>query len=374
MIPFPVLFSGPGFSLDAFMASQTDGLYYDTTQLDRFFQGTTSGNPLADDIGEAIGLALDQRTWQGATLSAYAYSQPELANVATQTLNNATGSQSNGGWNITATGDFAGVRQGFNVAVGDVIRIDFEWSGNDEGNNIYAVFGTWNVFTGSTAASGSATLFMVATAANTNGVQVFASPTTAGETIFFKINSIKRIAGNHGVQLTGGNRPLRQTAGAKFDGSDDSWLTTLLAGSGANFIVARVSVPSTLSGTQVIAGVYGGASDYGFLGVAITGELRYGAGATLETVPESGDLRDQEVVIGVSIQGTIARVMLPNGSTIDKTISGSVNTNLAFRVGAMNTLGTAANHFAGGVKKLAVGREFLTPTKFQQIRNAMLAA
>ena len=61
----PVLGQGAGFSIDAFMAAQSDGLYFDTTKLDRFFQEST-GPTLTDSVGYAIGLGLDQRTWAKA--------------------------------------------------------------------------------------------------------------------------------------------------------------------------------------------------------------------------------------------------------------------------------------------------------------------
>src|SRR5690606_7271653 len=71
------LSKGGGIDLNAFMAAQSDGLWFDFTQTDRLFQENVGPTP-ANDPGEVIGLAMSQRVWGGKTLAELLAGQPEL--------------------------------------------------------------------------------------------------------------------------------------------------------------------------------------------------------------------------------------------------------------------------------------------------------
>lgn len=187
--------------------------------------------------------------------------------------------------------------------------------------------------------------------------------TTAGQPIG-RVND-RRTGPNsprNATQATAGSRPAFQTTGAAFDGTADNLLTDYVAGVGANFIVVKVTVPGSLSATQAVAG----SSDLriAFLGVSSGGQARSGFGTSV--VSAGPDLRGTEAVIGVSTDGATDRIFV-NGVLANERASVFTPTATPLRVGCTNSFGTAANFWGGSIKRIVVGREFLTLERFNQI-------
>lgn len=174
------------------------------------------------------------------------------------------------------------------------------------------------------------------------------------------------------TQATTSLKPKYQTTGAAFDGSDDNLLTGYTAGAAENFIVAKVTVPATISGTQVIAGArtVAGARTNLYLGLwPATGGLLFGVGDA-EVAP-AGDLRGTVATIGISFNGAAVRAFV-NGSIVSETArSGSVTTSVAYRLGAVNQEGSAAYYFGGSIKSIVAGRQLLDLDTFNKIAAAL---
>lgn len=190
-----------------------------------------------------------------------------------------------------------------------------------------------------------------------------------------RANDLRVGAGSphNGIQSSASLRPLRQTTGAKFDGSDDNWLTTYTAGSGANFIVALVDVPASIS-TNLFCGASNSGADRFFLGVDTSGVVIGGVGAVSTSVIRGTvDRRGTQVVVGISCDGSTSRLFDDDAMPYEAAQSGAPTTAVPFRIGAYNNLGSASLFFGGSIKKLVAGREFLTLARYQQIRNALLA-
>lgn len=181
---------------------------------------------------------------------------------------------------------------------------------------------------------------------------------------------------NNATQGTASLKPTRQTTGAKFDGSDDNWLTTYLNGAAGNFIVALVSVPASLSALQIVAGARASAASRFLLGFESTfGVLVAGVGATAVGsggLAGSTNRRGTEVVVGLSCNGSIVRLFDDNTQVIETAQSGSVDTTVPYRIGCFNDNGSASSFFGGSVKKLVAGRELLALDRYLQIRNALI--
>ena len=363
---------GGGFNLDAFMAAQADGLYFDTTKTDRFFQENT-GPTLADDVGEAMGLALSQRAWNGQTLA-------EVLAAATEKVANGdfasdTAWTKGAGWSIAggvavhATGNTAGLTQPSTLTVGRRYRVMFDVVGSTAGSIRLETGSAADEKTDNLSGNGTKVAYLVAGAF----VNISFIPFSTFDGSIDNV-SIKEVPGKHGIQATGTLKPTRQTTGAKFDGADDSWLTSYMAAAGENFIVALVDVPASLSGTQFIAGATGASlANACLLGITSAGRVGAGVGSKLPATQEgTSDVRGQTVAVGLSFDGSIVKVFVNDSEEFAGAQSGTATTLVPLRIGAFNNNGTAANFFGGAVKKLVAGREFLTLGRYQQIRNALL--
>ena len=371
---------GVSFNLDAFMATQADGLYFDTTKTDRFFQEST-GPTLADDVGEAIGLALSQRAWNGQTLAEVLAGQPELVTNGEFTTDLSGWSDEDFGtgnsyWEDGAarligadTSNRAIRRQNLTVTAGRAFEVTARLRSLTSGSITLRV-----------GSSAGGTDLLPDTALNTTELRRFVVST--GPTLSFQLMaitgnglveniSVKEVPGKHGIQATGTLKPTRQTTGAKFDGSDDNWLTSYTAGAGENFIVALVDVPASLSANQYFFGSYKASGALRFhLGFDPTGLVRYGLGTASAAV--GGDRRGTTCVVGMSTDGSTFRVFDENAEAASGAMSGVVS-DVVCRIGALNFDGTASTFFGGSIKKLVAGRQFLDLATYRKIRNALLA-
>lgn len=367
--------------LTAYLASLSDGLYYDTTKLDRFFQESV-GPTLADDIGEAMGLALDQRTWGGLTLAEVIATQPNLTPPGSWTTSyhpvqgSALGSESPPGTlNIIGDGtNAAREKQAFATVPNATYRLDCTAAGTT--GNIFIGTSDGGAQIANTAfAVGVNVLYFVATATTT----YLAFNKTGAVQATISAVSVRRVPGNHAQQATGNLKPTRQTTGAKFDGADDNWLTPYKNGGAGDFIVALVSVPASLPAVTLFAGSRAAwASARFFVGFNVTtGTVAAGVGSvSVGTGGLSGSISrlGTDVVVGLSADGSVVR-LFDDASLVAETAQiGSIDTTVPYRIGCFNDNGGASTFFGGSVKKLVAGREQLTLARYLQIRSALLAA
>lgn len=362
---------GRKFSIDAFMAGQSDGFYFDFTRTDRHFQEHT-GPTLADDVGEVIGLALDQRMWAGQTLAQIISAAPELCVNGGFDTDLAGWTDASSGTTVTWSagraslnaGGTARLRQGIAITAGRIMR----FAGALVSGSIAISLGS--------SAGGTQYVNQVAGAstvlfATTSGAAFWIGWYGGGPTLVDD-NSVREVSRYSALQSTGTMKPTRQSSGAKFDGSDDNLLTTYYATSGANFIAASVSVPATLSAVQVIAGASGSGANRTFLAIDTSGRVCAGVGSDSTTVHVgTTDLRGTDTVIALSYDGTTVRLFA--GSTLEYSgpQASTPTTTIPYRIGSLNSNGTAASFSAAAIKRIVVGREFLTTLQFAQLAPAL---
>lgn len=372
-----------GFSLDAYLASLSDGLYFDATKTDRFFQEST-GPTLADDVGEAIGLALDDHSWGPRSLASQLAQATELVSnpggpfTATTgwTANGATLSVDSGNLRITSTGaGFIGQASAtMTTVVGKTYAVRFTSLGGTGG------IGTLRIGTSAggtqigtfAPGTGTWTYYFVATATTT--YLTLCASSTNGQYVDYSICSGKLLDGNHALQATGTLKPTRQTSGAKFDGSDDYLSTLVQPGSGPNFSVALLTVPASLGGFQYAFGSTDGTNRFGY-GFNPDGTVGFGFGTTSPIAAKgTTDTRGTEVVVGMSSDGVDALGFVGAEQEYAAALAGSMNNGRAFYLGAVNGGGPASSFFGGSIKKLVAGRDHLSLSRYQQIRTALLSA
>jgi len=231
-----------------------------------------------------------------------------------------------------------------------------------------AAQGSVSIINGLSLSAGTKVFYFVATGA-TSWIRFFRGPATVA--VISGI-SAKYVPVYSALQSTGAAKPTRQAGGAKFDGSDDNLLTTYFAASGANFIVAAISVPATLSAVQVIAGASGSGANRTFLAIDTSGRVCAGVGSDSTTVHVgTTDLRGTDAVIALSYDGTTVRLFA--GSTLEYSgpQASTPTTTIPYRIGSLNSNGTAASFSAAAIKRIVVGREFLTTPKFAQLAPAL---
>lgn len=366
-----------GFSLDAYLASLSDGYYFDTTKLDRFFQESI-GPTLADDVGEAMGLALDQRTWGGQTLAQVAAAQPELvANGGFDTdltgwSAAASSAPSTVVWSagaaVTQTDGIANarLRSIITTVVGKTYRV---YSTGTLGLQVGTTAGASDISGGAYGAFSGTYRYFTAV-----GTTTHLSIISATNGLTLDNVSVKEVPGNHALQATGTLKPVRQTAGAKFDGSDDNWLSPYLNASGNNFVVALLTVPASLAAAQYFVGAYDATPNRFRLGFTTAGLLTGAIGSDASTLIGTTDRRGQTLVVGMSCDGTTMRLFEDNAEIVTAAQAGVPTTSVAHRIGAYNNAGTATGFFGDAVKRIVAGRDALTLARYQQIRSALLAA
>ena len=392
------LLQGAGFSLDAFMASQTGGFLFDFTKTDRYFQ-VVSLLTLADDVGEAIGYALDGRQWQGLTYPAFLAAQPELVtngnfdaniddwfsvNTLGQPSGQATISLSSNRLRNTANGTslsryathlISGLTVGGSVLMSGVVNKQTQaWT--QVGLRVGVTSGHVPTTLSTNFASGDVSFsnFSDPLQSTSYYLNLVATADTAALIADFDDMSVKAIPGEHSRQASGTLQPLRQAGGAKFDGSDDNLLSSYLAAAGSNFIVAKTTVPASLAATQVIAGASGASANRAFLAINTSGFACGGVGSdTTTTIVGSTDLRGTEANIALTFDGATVRLIVNGAIEYEAPQNGTPTTAVPYRIGALNNNGTGASFYAGAIKALAVGREYLTAARFGQIRNSLPA-
>lgn len=365
--------TGGGFSLPAFMAGQSDGFWYDFSKTDRLFQENVGPTPAAV-ANDVIGLALSQRLWNGQTLAAY---------LAQQTEKRGTGAPVLAGSATAATFDTT-------TGVGSATRVDFN---NQSGVAITGLVGgrtyavditaplgllmrdgatplgaTLNVG----AVAGRYTYYVTPTAAATAFcITAAATPNTAN----FTLHSVKEVSRYLATQAPASLKPKYQTTGAAFDGLDDNLLTGYMAGAGANFVVAKVSVPATLASAQFIAGATGaGALPAFVLGFNTSGLLVGGVGTQSINVivGSSGDLRGTTAVVGISFDGTTVKLFANSAEVYSQPQAGGAPTlTVPVYLGCRNVDGTAQSFFAGSIKNIVAGRQALGLATFNKIAAAL---
>jgi hypothetical protein len=362
------------FSLSAFMARQSDGFFYDFTRTDRHFQEHT-GPTLADDIGEAIGLALDQRTWGSQPLADVLLGQSNLISGAwsLSVSGTATATESPAG-TLNLTGD------GTNGAVADHSMVT-------EAGRTYcvtasisaAVFayvgaaqGSVSIINGLSLSAGTKVFYFVATGA-TSWIRFFRGPATVA--VISGI-SAKYVPVYSALQSTGAAKPTRQAGGAKFDGSDDNLLTTCYAGSAAGFIMALGTMPASPATDQILCGASdSGPSNRCYLLVSAGGGVVCGGlgGQSAATIKGTTDVRSRRVVVCLTWDATSVTLFVDGVVEYTGARSGNPTTATPWRIGAHNVAGTAVSFFGGAIEKIITGREYLTASKERQARLALLA-
>ena len=386
---------GRKFSIDAFMAGQSDGFFCNFKETDRHFQEHT-GPTLADDIGEVIGLALDQRTWGSGTLAQVLAAQPELvangdfssalSGWTAVGVNISTLAAVGGRWRATATGSASGWFGGYTVltdlTIGKTYRVAVQatlqsgWTSFT--NFVLTVMddaGATSIVSANRSTAGLLEMYFVAVATS-HAVRLRAEGAYVNGVSYAEFDdlSVKLVPGYSALQSTGTMKPTRQTNGAKFDGTDDNLLTTYYAGSGSNFIVAIVTVPASIASTQLFAGSRTDSSTRLAIGFNTSGYVCGLVGSQDQnTIVGSSDYRNTEVCVGISQGGSVVRLFGDSSVQYEGAQSGAIGTTYALRLGAWNTVGTAALFFGGSIKKIIAGREHLTLARYLQIRAALLA-
>lgn len=389
---------GVGFSLDAFMADQAGGFVFDFTKTDRHFQDRTLLT-LADDVGEAIGIALDGRTWQGLTYPAFIAAQPQLVqngnfdanldgwfsvNTVAQPEGQGTLSLVSNRLRNTANGVslsrfatqlLSGLTVGDSVLISGLFNRQTQtWTSAQLRFRVTVGHAVTSVATNFAAGDVAFSDFSDPLQETAYYYNLISTSDTAALIADFDNISAKAVTGHAGRQATGTLKPLRQVEGAKFDGSDDNLLSSYLAAAGANFIVAKTTVPASLVATQVIAGASGASANRVFIGINTSGFACGGVGSdATTTIVGTTDLRNTEADIALTFDGTTVRLIVNGAVEYEAAQNSTPTTTIPYRIGALNNNGTAGSFYAGAVKALLVGREYLTVARFNQISNSLPA-
>lgn len=373
------LSKGGGFDLRGYLSSLSDGFLFDYTAPDWLRQEPNGPTAVAAN-NDVIGLGLSRRlVGQQGTLAAYLAGQPNLAPAFVP---------AGTGWTVTGTdathivtfGDGTARYQSDTTSPVLFMRL----------NNVFVLGRTYAVTVETLARTGgslkiSAQSGLEPVVANALGaVTVFVTASesnlsllrnSANVDVTIGSITIKEVSRAAATQ-TGSARPRWQgAAGASFDLIDDNHLTGFLAGAGANFLAARVTVQAGLTAVQSIGTAFTAWNNKGFgLLIGANGQLRFRAGDI--SLQAGGDLRGQNIVAAVSNDGTTIRAFVNDQQIYEAAQTGLADATVPLRIGAVNNDGTAATLFGGQIQKVVAGRSadaaaFLDLSRFRQIASQL---
>lgn len=364
-----------GFSLSNYMASQSDGFWFDLTRSDTMFQEDVGPTP-ADGAGEVIGLALSQRLWGGQTLAGYLAGQPELVTPGAWTLTAAPGASATespaGTLNLVGNGDAdsALAQQSISTVSGRIYKFsaDVVVGAGTITFRLGTISGASDVYTA--PFSTDFELYFVAKSSTTH-----ITISKSGSTATVSEISSREVSRYAGIQSTSSYKPKFQAGGAAFDGTDDNLLTGYIPSAAANFLVAKITVPASVPVFQYVLGTATGpTSERLGIGINTDGVLGIGVGSNSPASTgktSSGDIRGQTVVVGLSHDGSTVRGFCGSSMVLEIVASGVPTTTYPIRLGSNNSAGTPGNYFSGSIAKVVAGREFIDLARFLQIANAL---
>lgn len=373
---------GGRFDLAAFMASQSDGFWYDFAKTDRLFQENIGPTP-ADDPNEVIGLALSSRLWNGASLAQVLAAAPELVTNPGGPFSDATGWTQQQGTMSVVSGKLRATRAaGSNGRVTAPISCVVGRTYSLEITGIFATATSSVVIANSTGSAAGAPLsvttngrYYFTASQSTHYVMLLASAGADGTYVEIGSASVKEVSRYAATQSSGSLKPKFQTTGAAFDALDDYLATGYIPGATANFMIAKTTVPVSLSAVQVIAGC-GNASPAQRFWMAIdtSGKLCGGVGTqSATTIVGGSDLRGTEVVVGLSVSGAEVKLFAGSSEIYSAAQSGDVpnSTSRAVYLGGNNNNGTSGSFYGGSIKSILSGRQHLDLTTFNKISRAL---
>lgn len=359
---------------DLFSAGQ-DGAWYDFSKTDRLWQLSTGITAVAT-AGNPIGMAIEghEPAWGSLTLTQFAALQSDL--VTNGSFSADANWTKGAGWTISggkathASGSSSSLTQPLVATANKLYRLGGTISGRTASSVSPQLTGGATTSGVNQTTNGSMLQHLLRGGVNSTTLGFLAGATWDGS---LDDISLRLIPGNHATQATAGSRPTWQTTGARGDGTSANLLTVLNAGSGANCLVAVVTVPVTLATTQVVVGTQGSSNGRLWLGIDTSGRVCGGVGTQSEsTIVGTSDLRGSTVCIGLSADGTTVRLFAGTSQEYSGAQSGSPNTTVPFRLLALNNNGTAANWFAGDAAHIVAGRQALTAAQYAGISRGLL--
>lgn len=362
--PFPVTNSILG-------AGGADYAMYDSSAMDRMWQESTGQTPssLANPVGLIVG-----REKQGASTFAQVMAgQPELVTNGTFDTNINGWTALNGGWSwdngrarLSGDGTVQTFRQTC-LQVGKFYRIEFDVMVETSGTIGFENNG------GAVIAGGTSGRIVAYWLADRTTLSF---KRTGGGIVNGWLDNVsaKEVPAHYASQAVNAARPVLQSDGLKFDGSDDNLLTDWLAQAGANCVIAQVTFPLTVPAPQVFVGSSDAdTSNRVWMQITATGTIQGTVNGGSFAAPPAGDLRGTPAIVALSMSGASAFAYANDAVSSEVLYTGAAVAT-PFRVGARNANGTASSFFGGQVKRLALGKTMVTPAQFQQIRAEWLAA
>jgi hypothetical protein len=345
------------YGTPALYVGDTNPLLYTQSGLPPSYLESTGVTP-ASASAQTLGLYLEGS--QGAALGA------ELSDPAQQTGQNTTSAVQNGaGFDIVASGNFAGIRQTV-LTTGLFYRVTVSWSGNDEGRTVLLNPGGGSNPNFGTAASGTGTALCIAGGTT---AQLYLNGSAATETFYLEFTSIKLIAGNHIYQATAADEPTLINSSnlwrLRGDGVSDNFLTTW-SPAAASTMLAAVSMNAV---SDVVMGASVGTNIFRLM-TGADGKARLVAGTTAVDI-SAASIVDIPGTIGVAVTGTTYYgFWKPFGGvaeTATGSFSGSIPTTQPIRLLAENDDGTAVSFGDGDAARALAQASFYSAAEFAAI-------
>jgi len=392
--------NGDGVSggiISSIFADGTDGFYFDFSKTDQLFQDLV-GTP-ADGAGENIGLGLESHAWGFRTYAQELEAQTNLVTNGDFAVDTAgwTGYSFNGSGHVSdasvttavagrmritaATGKTFPVSVwSLGLTIGSRYLLTLNASANDRNggvNGLYVRIGTdssggnfGTVLNDNSGTLGARTYSFVATA-TLMYLTLFNNSGTVGSYTEYDNVSLKQVPGNHGLQATTTAQPKWQTGGlARFDGSDDNLLTTLLLADGPTTLLVK-AVPNSASAVRIALGTAGLLANRCFLGFNASGNVAGGVGSESTGVIKGSVNRNGTVCVsGLVVDASNWFLYEQGAQTATGAKSAALNTTNPVAVGGTNATG-GVSAFLGGdlyyalaIKKALTASDIATITNF----------
>jgi len=178
--------------------------------------------------------------------------------------------------------------------------------------------------------------------------------------------SVRELPGNHFTQSSASFRPLSKLTYDQYDGSDDR-MAGVYAPTAAGTIIARFNGATA---GRYIYGSHDGSNGRCYLGLDSSGKLAAGIGAQgTSTIVAGSDLRNGWHTGAVIWDGTTVKLYLNGAEIYSAAQSGSVNTTVPIYRGCINSNGTPAAFWDGGIGESLIIDRALTADEILKTTN-----
>jgi hypothetical protein len=214
--------------------------------------------------------------------------------------------------------------------------------------------------------SGSRSTGILTANSTSFGLTIYGQTVNTGGFLRVGTLAIRELPGNHATQSSSSFRPLSKLTYDQYDGSDDR-MAGVYPPTAAGTIIARFNGATA---GRYVYGSHDGADGRCYLGLDSSGRLAAGIGSQgTSTIVAGSDIRNAWHTGAVTWDETTVNLYLDGAEIYSAAQSGAVNTTVPIYRGCINSNGTPAAFWDGGIGESLIIDRALTADEILKTTN-----